>query len=94
MAWQMPATLPSPATFVQWIKELVKTDCEGSGGDRTYTGDEIVEALLNIARRALHQPYGKILCRDGAVGERLFWLQSRFRERWGSGYKGKYAVAG
>jgi len=85
MAWQMPATMPSQATWLQWSKELVKNDCERSDGDRTYVGDEIVEASLEVARRAPHQPYGKILCRDGAVGERLFWLQSKFREKWGPG---------
>ena len=37
MAWQMPANQPSQATFLQWIKELIKQDCEGSEGDRTYT---------------------------------------------------------
>ena len=77
----MPANLPSLATWLQWIKELVQNDCEGSGGERTYVGDEIVEASLQVARRAPHQNYGKILCRDGAGGERLFWLQSKFRER-------------
>ena len=73
MAWQMPANLPSRATFLQWIKELIKIDCEGSEGDRVYKGDEIAEVSLDTARRAPHQPYGKILCRDGDVGERLFW---------------------
>ena len=85
MAWQMPANMPSQATWLQWIKELVQQDCESSSGERTYVGDEIVEASLQPAMRAPHQNYGKILCRDGAVGERLFWLQSRFREKWGAG---------
>ena len=82
MTWQMPATLPSRVTFLQWIKDLIKQSCEGNEGDRVYTGDEIVEVSLDIARRAPHQPYGKILCRDGDVGERLFWLQSKFRSKW------------
>ena len=31
MAWQMPATMPSQATWLQWSKELVKNDCEKIG---------------------------------------------------------------
>ena len=32
MAWQMPANQPSQATFLQWIKEVIKQACEGSEG--------------------------------------------------------------
>ena len=50
-----------------------------------HKGGGIVEALLDTARRAPHSPHGKILCRDSDVASRLFWLQNKFRAKWGSG---------